>query len=216
MTFPEACAAVCAPGTPFEISEVEIHGLTTKVFAGTPPNIRHLFALAATRTDYFVVYEDERWTMPQVLELAGRIGLALRHDLGVKHGDRVAITMRNFPEWIATFVAITSVGAVAVPLNAWWVTDEIVFALDDSGAKVVFADDERIARIARAPAGAIDASVVAVRTTGELPDGVIPLDEYERRRRVLEQQEQGLANQEGELDGEADRPREWAGVARSL
>ena len=60
------------------------------------------------------------------------------------NGDRVAIAMRNYPEWIAAFVAITSVGAVAVPLNAWWVTDEIVFALDDSGAKVVFADDERL------------------------------------------------------------------------
>lgn len=177
MTFQEACAAVCAPGTPFEISEVEVRGLSTKVFTGTPPNIRHLFASAAARTDDFIVYEDERWTMPEVLDLAGRIGSALQKDLGVAHGDRVAIAMRNFPEWIATFVAVTSIGAVAVPLNAWWVTDEIVFALDDSGAKVVFADDERIARIVDAPTGAVAASVVAVRTTGDLPDGVLLLDE---------------------------------------
>jgi site-specific DNA recombinase len=54
------------------------------------------------------------------------------------------------------------------------------------------------------------------RLTDAYLRGVIPLDEYERRRRMLEQQEQGLANQEGQLDGEADRQRELAGVAQSL
>jgi site-specific DNA recombinase len=54
------------------------------------------------------------------------------------------------------------------------------------------------------------------RLTDAYLRGVIPLDEYERRRRALEQQEQGLTNQEGQLDGEADRHRELAGVADSL
>jgi long-chain acyl-CoA synthetase len=180
MDFHEACAAVCAPGTPFEIREVDVLGVPTKVFAGTPPNMRHLFALAAARTDDFIVYEDERWTMPEVLGLAGRIGHALVHDLGVEHGDRVAIAMRNYPEWIAAFTAITSIGAVAVPLNAWWVTDEIVFALEDSGAKVVFADDERLARIADAPTGSIGATVVAVRSERPRADGAVGLDELLR------------------------------------
>ncbi len=177
MSFQEACAAVCAPGTPFEIRETDVFGQPTKVFAGTPPNLRHLFAMARARTDDFIVYEDERWTMPQALELAGRMGLTLRHSLGIDPGDRVAIAMRNYPEWIAAFTAITSIGAVAVPLNAWWVTDEIVFALDDSGAKVVLADDERLARMAEAPAGSITAHIVAVRATTDHAPGVIPLDE---------------------------------------
>ncbi len=175
MTFQEACDAVCAPGTPFEIQEIDVFGVPTKVFAGTPPNMRHLFALAATRTDDFIVYEDERWTMPEVLGLAGRIGNALVHELGVAQGDRVAIAMRNYPEWIAAFVAITSIGAIVVPLNAWWVTDEIVFALQDSSAKVVFADDERLGRIVDASTGSIDVTVVVVRSTGSLPDGAIAL-----------------------------------------
>ena len=132
MTFQDACAAVCAPGSMFEIQETEVFGRTSKVFAGTPPNIRALFALAAGRTDEFIIFEDERWTMPSILELIGQIGHALRNDLGVKKGDRVAIAMRNYPEWIAAFAAITSVGAVAVPMNAWWVTEEMVFALNDS------------------------------------------------------------------------------------
>ena len=170
MDFHEACAAVCAPGTRFEIVEAEVFGVPTKVFAGTPPSLRSLFAAAATRTDDFIVFEDERWPMPRVLELIGRIGHTLVHELGVVKGDRVAIAMRNYPEWIAAFAAITSVGAVAVPMNAWWQTDELVYALDDSGARVVFADADRLARIAAAPPGAVTARIVTVRGS-ETPDG---------------------------------------------
>ncbi|MGK0275869.1 MAG: long-chain acyl-CoA synthetase, partial [Ilumatobacter sp.] len=177
MTFQEACAAVCAPGSMFEIQETEVLGQTSKVFAGTPPNIRALFELAALRTDEFIIFEDERWTMPRVLEMAGQIGHLLVSDLGVVKGDRVAIAMRNYPEWIAAFAAITSVGAVVVPMNAWWVTDELVFAIEDSGSKVVIADAERLQRIQDAAPGAINAKIVVARATGELPAGVLDLDE---------------------------------------
>ena len=181
MTFHEACAAVCAPGTPFEIEEVEVRGLPTKVFAGTPPSLRDLYALASARTDDFIVFEDERWPMPKVLDLTAQIGHALVRELGVQHGDRVAIAMRNYPEWIAAFAAITSVGAVAVPMNAWWQTDEMVFALDDSGADVVFVDDERLTRLQAAEPGSVTARCVLVRADRPAPDGagvdVVALDE---------------------------------------
>ena len=122
MTYDEACAAVCAPGTMFEITEIEVRGVVTKVFAGAPPNITALFQLATARESEFIVYEDERWTMPQVLDLAAKIGDALVNTWGVNKGDRVSLAMRNYPEWIAAYVAIVSVGAVAVPLNAWWLS----------------------------------------------------------------------------------------------
>ncbi len=150
MTYDEACAAVCAPGTMFEILETEVSGVPTKVFAGTPPNIRALFALAAARTDDFLVYdgpEFERWPMPKVLEQAGQIGHALMNEFGVAKGDRVALAMRNYPEWITSYVAITSIGAVVVPLNAWWQKEELHFALVDSGSKVVLVDAERLERL---------------------------------------------------------------------
>ncbi len=176
-TFSEACAAVCAPGTMFEISEADIFGVPTKVFVHAPANVRALFALAAAREDDFVVYEDERWTMPQVLRQAGQIGAALVDTHGVAKGDRVAIAMRNSPEWISSFVAVTSIGAVAVPLNAWWQTDELVFAVQDSEAKVILTDEERLGRLMAAEAGAINAAVIAVRSTGSLPDGVSRLED---------------------------------------
>ncbi len=173
ITFQEACAAVCAPGTRFEIEEIDVAGVPTKVFTGTPPNLRHLFAAAAARTDDFIVFEDERWPMPRVMELIGQIGHSLVHDLGVAQGDRVAIAMRNSPEWIAAFAAITSVGAIAVPMNAWWQTDEMVFALADSGARIVFADADRLARLRAAEPGSVSAQVLTVRDT-PAPTAAVP------------------------------------------
>jgi len=170
MSFQEACDAVCAPGTRFEIQEVDVFGVPTKVFAGTPPNMRYLYAAAAARTDDFIVFEDERWPMPRVMDLIGQIGRALVNDLGVTKGDRVAIAMRNYPEWIATFAAITAVGAVAVPMNAWWQTDEMVFALDDCGAAIVVADADRLNRLRAAEPGSVAARVVTVREGAEARD----------------------------------------------
>ncbi len=176
-TFAEACAAVCGPGARFEIAEADVNGLSTRVFAHAPKNIRELFARAAERTDDFVIYEDERWTMPQVLGQAAQIGAALVDTYGITNGDRVAIAMRNFPEWISSFVAITSIGAIAVPLNAWWKTDELVFGLADSGSKVVIADEDRVGRMAAAKPGSIDASIIVVRARGAVPDGVARLED---------------------------------------
>jgi long-chain acyl-CoA synthetase len=181
ISFHDACAAVCADGTAFEIGEADVFGVSTKVFKNAPPSLRALYGLAAMRETEFIVYEDERHTMPELLELAGRIGHALVNDVGVEKGDRVAISMRNYPEWIASFVAISAVGGVVVPMNAWWTPDEMAFALGDSTPKAIFVDRERLARLAD-----IDLSVtgsgddgtkaIAVRCT-DIPDGVVALEE---------------------------------------
>ncbi len=148
MSFERAAELVCAPGSLLEVTEIELDGRPTKVFAAAPPNIRTLYDLAAARTDEFIVYEDERWLMPDVLDLAGRIGDALVNRYGVERGDRVAIAMRNCPQWVASFVAITAVGGIAVPLNAWWMGDEMAFAINDCRPRVVLADRTRLDRLA--------------------------------------------------------------------
>jgi len=75
-------------------------------------------------------------------------GLArwLEVERGIGKGDRVAIGMRNYPEWVVAFGAITSVGAISVSLNAWWTEDELEYALADSGSTVLLADTERVER----------------------------------------------------------------------
>lgn len=181
MSFDDACSAVCGPGTMFEVGEATIDGIETNVFVHAPPNISALFGLAAAREDEFIVFEDERWTMPEVLSLAARIGHMLVENQNVAKGDRVALAMRNYPEWIAAFVAISSIGAVAVPLNAWWQTDELIYGVNDSGARLVVADEERLGRLlADSVDGSTlpeDLSIVVARASGPVSGGAVSLDD---------------------------------------
>ena len=176
LSFQQAIDQVCAPGGLFEITETEVRGVRTKVFAGTPQNLRFLYQMAAQREDEFVVYEEERWTMPEILKLSGQLGSTLIKKFSITKGDRVAIAMRNYPEWIAAFAAITSIGAVAVPLNAWWEPEELGFALNDSGAKVVFADTERIEKILNSNVNITPLQIIRVRSESQNSDGTVSLN----------------------------------------
>jgi len=55
MSFEDACAAVCGPGTMFELGEAEVRGSTTTVFKVCPPNIQALFAMAAAIEGDFIM-----------------------------------------------------------------------------------------------------------------------------------------------------------------
>lgn len=165
----EAIATLTAPGGPFSITEAEVHGRPVRVFERTPPSLRHLFGPARERGDTpFLVYEDETWTFAQVMARADALGHALVHRYGVEPGDRVAIAMRNYPEYIVAFAAITSIGAIAVCLNAWWTTEETTYGLDDSTPKVVIADSERTKTTRPAMAGlGIRGIVVRAQAEGD-------------------------------------------------
>lgn len=170
MSWDEAVAATTGPGAPFEIVEAEVLGQRTKVWKNAPPSLRALFDSARKRgAETFLVYEDERWSFDDTMARVDALGAALV-ERGVAVGDRVAIAMRNYPEWVVAFAAITSIGAISVSMNAWWTADELDYALGDSGAKIVIADAERTARIAPLLAKH-GVRVVAVRTPGALPAG---------------------------------------------
>ena len=144
LSWEEACARVSAPGSPFEILEDE-HG--TRRFKLAPPNLRTLFDVARSGgDDIFIVFEDERLSFNDVFAQIDALADALVNRYGIGKGDRVAIGMRNYPEWVMSMLAIISIGGVSVSLNALWVEDEIDYALADSGASLLIADVERIAR----------------------------------------------------------------------
>ena len=97
----EAAAAVTAPGERFEIDVVDVDGVPTKVFKHAPPSLREVFATARARGDeIFLVYEDERWTFTEVMRHVDALAALLVDRYGVQPGDRVAIGMRNYPEWV--------------------------------------------------------------------------------------------------------------------
>jgi long-chain acyl-CoA synthetase len=171
-SYEEAIAQITGPGGPFEITEALIRGERLRVFKNTPPSLRSLFDLARTRGDQtFLVYEDESWSWAETMRHVDALAAALVHRFGVAPGDRVAIAMRNYPEWIIALAAITSVGGVAVSLNAWWTADELDFGLRDSGSRVLVADPERAER-AVATLSALGIRTIAVRSGGAaLPAG---------------------------------------------
>ena len=177
MTLPtrqQAIEALTAPGQPYELETVEIGGRRVRVFRNAPGSLRELFEQTASELP-FIVYGDERIGFGQALGRAASIARVLASDYGVGKGDRVAISMRNYPEWILAFTAATSIGAIAVAMNAMWQADEMEYALDDCGAKVLFADQERLDRLAgfaRPPR----AAVLAVRSA-RVPEGARRLEE---------------------------------------
>jgi len=139
------------------------------MFANLPGSLRELFD--ANRSDAtFIVYEEERYSFEQAWARAASIARILIDEYGVSPGDRVAISMRNYPEWALVFMAVTSIGAVAVALNALWQPDELEYCLDDCGAKVLFADQERLDRLTQCRAD-LPVQAIAVRPTKALARG---------------------------------------------
>ncbi|HEY7930882.1 MAG TPA: AMP-binding protein [Acidimicrobiales bacterium] len=155
-------AEVSAPGQPFEVVEVEKNGTTIRHFKNAPRNLRSFFESARGLEQTFLVYEDEEWTFAAVMREVDALAYALVHDLGVTKGDRVGVAMRNYPEWIISFAAITSIGAISVSLNAWWTEAEIDYAVNDAGLKVLIGDHERVQR-ASAPCAKAGVTLIGVR-----------------------------------------------------
>jgi long-chain acyl-CoA synthetase len=179
LDYADAAAQVTAPGQRFETMPIDVDGVTYTAFKNAPPSLRELVLTLRARSgdadDVFIVYEDERWTFSDLMGRIDAFGAALVSRYSISKGDRVAIAFRNYPEWVAAFAAIVAVGAVAVPLNAWWTEDEIAYALEDCGARVLVADRERIER-ALPSARKLGCAVIGVRT-GETIAGVDDWDD---------------------------------------
>ena len=172
MTFEDAVAVLTGPSAPFEIAEAEVLGRPSRIFTQIPPALRDLFDLIRARPadDVYLVFEDERWTNADMVKSIDEIATVLVERYGVTKGDRVAINMRNFPEWITAFGAATSIGAIAVLVNAWWTGPEIEFGLVDADAKVMITDRERVDRIGDR-LQALNIHGLVVRAEGDLPPG---------------------------------------------
>jgi long-chain acyl-CoA synthetase len=139
----EVNAALTRTGAPFEIEERIIHGVRTRVWKNAPPTLRDAFLLGRAYGERtFVVYRDERASYEAFARAALAVAAALQ-EAGVGKGDRVAIAMRNLPEWPVAFFGCLLAGGVATLLNAWWTGPELEYGLVDSGAKVAIVDRER-------------------------------------------------------------------------
>ena len=180
LTIEQANALLTEKPALFNIEEIAIRGVPTRVWKAAPPSLRTVLDISRSHgaKDY-LVYEDERWTFAEHYRAVAALATRMVEDLGIQKGDRVALAMRNLPEWPMVFWATVSIGAVIVPLNAWWTGDELEFGLADSGARVLFCDAERLERIAphldRLPA--LERIIVA-RGPANLPTGVLDFQAF--------------------------------------
>ncbi|MEL7207308.1 MAG: class I adenylate-forming enzyme family protein, partial [Actinomycetota bacterium] len=144
----DVVAELTGPGGAFETTTEVVDGVEMTVYAERMGSLREVLQAASLRGDEeFVVHGDRRISFGEFATTANGISARLA-DLGVGHGDRVAVLSANNPEWCLTFWATVDLGAILVGLNGWWKTDEIVYGLQDSGAKVLVADRKRFERVA--------------------------------------------------------------------
>lgn len=173
----EVWGELTAPGAPFEVTEVEVRGIRIRTYVHAPATLRDVWMASAAHGDKaYLVYEDERWTYAEAHRQVACFANWLVAN-GVKPGDRVAIAMRNYPEWLLTYWASLSIGAAAVGMNAWWTEPEMAYALSDANPKVLIADAERLQRFLPQRATVPACRVVAVRATDALPGDIIDWSE---------------------------------------
>ena len=179
VTREHALGELSGEGEDYELVEGTVFGRPCRLFKNGPKTLRELYEQNLS-DETFIVYENERLSYRQTYEMASRVAQMMVSEYEITSGDRVAISMRNFPEWIIAFCATTSIGGIAVAMNSLWNPEEMAYGLNDSGAKLLFADEERLQRL-RQVKNTIDTKVIAVRAESETeyPDLNKLLDNYE-------------------------------------
>ena len=143
--FEAVTAQLTGPGAPWEVRRGE-DGVA--YYPQAPANLVQALAVARQHGDReFLVYEGERRSFNQLMAEADAIAAALQAS-GVALGDRVGLAMRNYPEWMAVFIAVVTIGAVIVPVNSWGQAADISHALGDAGVRLAFLDEARYQGIA--------------------------------------------------------------------
>ncbi len=138
-------AQLTGPGAPWEIRLGE-DGV--RYYTKAPANLVEALIVARQHGDReFLVYEGERRSFNQLLAEADALAAALQ-ERGIAAGDRIGLAMRNYPEWMAVFIAAVTVGAVIVPVNSWGRPADICHALGDAQVRLTFCDQPRYDGIA--------------------------------------------------------------------
>ena len=157
-------------GQVFELETVSVHGNPLRVFKNAPRTLGEVWLTAAKRGNIpYLIFDDVVTTFTEADKQVRSLAAWLQTQ-GIQQGDRVAVGMRNYPEWVIAYWATQCIGAVLVSLNAWWVTDELKYALTDSGARAVVVDGERQDRLSNEVLQELGINI-AVVTRGEDREG---------------------------------------------
>lgn len=177
----------------FEIQESLVRGSPMKTFKSAPPSLREIWLASAIHEHReYLVYEDQRWSYAEVHKMVGSIAAWMCKE-NTHQGDRIAIAMRNYPEWMICYWAAVASGLTVVGMNAWWVEDELDYAMHDAAPKILFCDQERLSRFKAIRDHHANVKIVGIRLEetsnqvfdfaevarfpGSLPDRIIEPDQ---------------------------------------
>jgi acyl-CoA synthetase (AMP-forming)/AMP-acid ligase II len=153
---PEAVAAIeaqlLAPGSHFALVETQIDGQPIEMFANRVTNLRDLVVNSCGFGDaeYLLTTDgdsERRVSFAEHERLVASVAAAMAERYDVRKGDRVAILGANSIDWIVSFWAATSLGAIACALNGWWTGPEIGYATGYVEPKLLIADRKRHERV---------------------------------------------------------------------
>ncbi|RAN35910.1 class I adenylate-forming enzyme family protein [Hyphomonas pacifica] len=149
MSIAQANEMLAGPGSPLELEDAVINGVEMKVYKNAPPTIPSVLALAEAQfpdRDY-IVYEDERVTFKAMAKAVRALAAVMRDTYGVQKGDRIAVVMRNYPQWPVAFYAALSLGAIATPMNSWWTGEELEYGLSFAEVRLAVVDPQIFERV---------------------------------------------------------------------
>lgn len=156
----ETKSQLMSPGAPFEIKSKQVNGETFQVYGNAPVNLAQVIN-DSRRTDEanFLVYQEQRLSFKEFFEQVDSLA-SWMHQRGIAKGDRVAIAMRNRPEWVVAFCATALIGAVPAPLNSFGMPQELHDALTTIEPKLLICDGPRWQRINQSDSEEIDSLVL--------------------------------------------------------
>lgn len=123
-----------------------------KTFASAPETLLEAIQAGRKHGDLpFLKWEAQRYTFSEFFDAADKLTIALQRTSRIQPGDRVAIAMRNRPEWMIAFVAAVQAGGVPVAMNSWSTQAELLYMIEDADVRLVFGDERRCRQIVGLP-----------------------------------------------------------------
>lgn len=136
-----AIEQLTGPGGPFEFTDAVINDMQCRVFKDTPKCLTSAYTAFTQFADADIaVYGGRRLSYRQAAEQAAALARLLNESHGINKGDRVAIAMRNAPEWLVAFIAVTSLGAIPALVNSRGKPEEISYCIAATKCAVVISD----------------------------------------------------------------------------
>ena len=136
-------------------------------------NLASAFSATAERNrdKTAVFWGDDTRSFGHLHEESAAVAGALSGEHGVRPGDRVAIWVKNCPEFISAFFGIQKAGGVVTPINNFLKPDEVAYILSDSGCGLLITDesmDEALPQLQEAVPGL---RFLKVESFGDLAGG---------------------------------------------